>query len=42
MAETIFDSPASASLMPNLELAIVESVSGFLRLTILCDRRSCS
>ena len=29
MAQTIFDSPASASLMPNLELAIVESVSAF-------------
>ena len=30
MAETIFDTPASASLMPNLELAIVESVSAFI------------
>jgi len=30
MAQTIFDSPASASLMPNLELAIVESLSAFL------------
>jgi P-type conjugative transfer protein TrbL len=29
MAETIFDTPASASLMPNLELAIVQSVSAF-------------
>jgi len=29
MAETIFDTPASASLMPNIELAIVESVSAF-------------
>ena len=29
MAETIFDTPASAPLMPNLELAIVESVSAF-------------
>jgi len=29
MAETIFDSPASASMMPNLELAIVESASAF-------------
>ncbi len=30
MAQTIFDSPASASLMPNIELAIVESVSAFI------------
>jgi P-type conjugative transfer protein TrbL len=29
MAETIFNSPASASIMPNIELAIVESVSAF-------------
>ena len=29
MAETLFNSPASASMMPNLELAIVESVSAF-------------
>jgi P-type conjugative transfer protein TrbL len=29
MAQTIFDSPASASLMPNLELAIVQSISAF-------------
>lgn len=29
MAETIFDSPANASLMPNLELAIVQTVSAF-------------
>ena len=29
MAETLFNSPASASFMPNLELAIVESVSAF-------------
>ena len=29
MAETLFDSPASASFMPNLELAIVESISAF-------------
>jgi type IV secretion system protein TrbL len=30
MAQTIFDSPASAGLMPNIELAIVESVSAFI------------
>src|SRR5579862_1739056 len=29
MAQTIFNTPASAGLMPNLELAIVESVSAF-------------
>jgi len=29
MAETLFDSPASASFLPSFELAIVESVSAF-------------
>jgi type IV secretion system protein TrbL len=29
MAQTIFNTPASAGLMPNLELAIVESASAF-------------
>lgn len=29
MAETIFDTPASASMMPNLELAIVEAACAF-------------
>ena len=32
MAETLFNSPANASFMPNLELAIVESVSAFFDL----------
>ncbi len=29
MASTIFDTPANASLMSNLEIAIVQSVCGF-------------
>ena len=30
MAETIFNAPASASMMPNLELAIVEAACAFI------------
>ena len=30
MAQTIFDAPASTSVMSNLEMAIIQSVSGFV------------
>ena len=36
MASTIFNAPANASMMTNIELAIVQSVAAFVVLALIC------